>query len=122
MKKHIIILFIPFLIACNRKTITKQDKAQELVKSYLNKNLDDSTSYQPGTFRKIDGITESQFSGENVNYIRHGVLPPDTTNHKGFYGYTLVHEYRAKNKLGVLVKEDKIFYLDTGLTRVIVVQ
>lgn len=122
MKKCIIIILIPLLFACDKKQINKQDKAQELVKSYLNKNLDDSASYQPGTFRTIDSIKESQYSGENVNYVRHGVIPPDTTNHKGFYGYTLVHDYRAKNKLGALVKEDKIFYLDTGLTRVIVVQ
>jgi len=122
MKKYIIVIFIPFVIACHEKTNDNQTKAQELVKRYLNENLDDSTSYQPGTFRKIDSIKESNSSGEYVNYIKHGVLPPDTVNHKGFFGYTLVHDYRAKNKLGAFIKEDKIFYLDTALTRVIVVQ
>lgn len=36
-----------------------------------------------------------------------------------FYGYSIEHTYRAKNKLGAKVLDTDIFYLDSTLTKVI---
>jgi hypothetical protein len=123
MKKNILfLLLITLTVSCKSPgsgTSDLQNKAEETVKKYLADKLDDPKSYESVSFQPIDSIKEYQHSGEYVNFIKHGVLPLDTTNKVGFFGYTLPHEYRTNNKFGAKVKKRSIFYLSTDLNRII---
>ena len=123
MRNTILVLIaIIGMVSCKSSKSPKeelQSKGEEAVKKYLVDKLDDPKSYEAVSFQPIDSIREYQHSGEYVNFIKNGVLPKDTLNKKGFFGYTLPHEYRMNNKFGAKIKKNSIFYLSSDMSRII---
>lgn len=71
---------------------TKQERAEEAVRGYLENHLHDVDSYESISFGTID-----------------------TTNIQKL-PYKIKHLFRANNSIGVPVAEERVFYLDSTLT------
>jgi hypothetical protein len=88
MKRILIILLM--LSAC---TQTPEQKAKSAIKKFLEKTLNDPSSYEPVDFGKLDSMFLLADDGRKV-----------------FSGYTLVHSYRAKNGFNALVMTIDTFW------------
>jgi len=121
MNKLLLTIALALLVAsCSTSSQnSKVDAAKELIQSHLQKNLDDPKSYEAGEFGQLDSITKFEESGQNINYVKHGVLPPDSVTTPRFFGYRMTHDYRAKNKMGGLEKKRSVFYLSPDMKFVI---
>jgi hypothetical protein len=82
MKKSNLITLIAILASC---TFTKQQKAEKLIKVYLDSALNDPHSYEPVS-TKVDTFYNNAL--------------PDTANKVD--GWFVEHTYRAKNGFGAL--------------------
>jgi hypothetical protein len=132
MKRILFLFFAVFaLMACSQKT--PQQKAEAAVKQYLQKNMDDPSSYEPVEFGKLDsaystleddsayiamnaeiaGIYPETIADINKKTALQNNLTKYISSYKNKWtGYTITHKARAKNKLGALVMENLKFTLD----------
>lgn len=91
MKKITTILLLsPLFFSCKNKAETIQARAVDSVKVYMKETLDDPASYEPIEFGKLD-------TGETDDYL-------------------MLHDYRAKNKMGALVKGEMLFHFRKDLS------
>lgn len=96
MKKAMILLFALALTACS---LSDEQKAEKLVKEYLEVNANDPSSVQDV---KVEGI----------------VTMEGMKNKKQKFKYASV-TYRAKNAYGALVKDEVYVKFDTLVTELI---
>lgn len=96
-------------------------------------NLDDTSSYQPIGFTPIiksytTVLDDSVYSKDFYRSLTEKIEHPDSINYWNnklkedsarfkpkWTGYSISHEFRAKNKFGALVKENLWFRLDSSL-------
>jgi hypothetical protein len=103
MKKYIFITMLLILSAC---TFTKQQKAEKLIKKYLDSSLNDPKSYESVSFSEPIKLKDTIIKlGETFDTVRH---------HGDFL---ILHTYRAKNAFGAVIKSDEWFKIDSALTR-----
>ena len=140
MKKTTVLLILCVLFtACN----TNQQKAEKLVKKYLNENLVDIDSYQNiemGDVQKIswvdlyvieqvkelktmkkEGIPIDNAlnqQAENIENLREN-LAKNNINPDSIIAYSLEHKYRAKNSLGGYVINHVKYTFDNKLETII---
>lgn len=90
MKNILLLLSVAVLFGCTPSE-TNQQKAEKMVKVYLDSTLKDPQSYQPELFGKLDTL-------ERTLRIR--------------------HKYRSKNSFGGFVVEDNYYFIDSAMTTV----
>lgn len=148
MKKILIPALALFAFAC-KSTITPQQKAETLVKNYLDSALNDPKSYEPIAFKPVDStFTSFKYSDEalvfnkkvdSLNNIIFDLITKSkddskqskevaalndaksdaATKYKGkFKGFSIVHEYRAKNGFNAIIKSTNTFLIDSAMTKV----
>jgi hypothetical protein len=151
MKK---LLFIPFVaISCQANqanttfiTLTKEDSAKSTVKLYLDKTLNDTSSYEPVEWSRIDssfkfrssdttiGLTNawSDLSLKKTEVIS-GDKKGDTAviqqqmdsimrehnRFRDFNGWKITHTFRASNAYGGNVISTQTFYLTQALDNIV---
>ena len=102
--KRIYPLTFLVLFSCSQ---SKQDKAHQLVKHFLDSTLNDPGSYESISFTPL-------YKMKDTVYITNG--KPDTVKYLGWN--TIGHSFRAKNKFNALVKETQWFMIDSTFTKV----
>jgi len=101
MKKLIPIALLVILSSC-----TRQQKAERLIKKYLDSSLNDPKSYEPVSFSAPVKLRDT--------IIKLGVTY-DTVRHHG--AFLILHTYRAKNGFGAMIKTQEWFKIDSALTK-----
>ena len=93
---------------------TQQQIAEENISSYLKKELNDPSSYQPEYFGKLTKIDADKEFNENLKEGSDSTfclkIKADTEG-----CYRVEHKYRAKNGYGAIMKEELVFVLDSVL-------
>jgi hypothetical protein len=113
-----------FLVtACNVEP-TNQSKAQDLVKGYLNKSLNDPASYESVAFSQVDSLFVDphdkntidmiyKISGDQAAYKKSiGALK------KGLYGFHISHTFRFKNTQGGIETKTWEFNLNKPISSI----
>ena len=118
MKKLLFISLVVLLSAC-----TRQQKAERLVKAYLDSALNDPHSYEPLT-TKVDTFWDSKYQERlKASILKGGELNTDISSAdtgKNFqYGWIITHTYRAKNGFGALGIHKIEAHSDKDFTKVI---
>jgi len=91
------------LSSCQRKRTVLRDRAIDTVQTVLKRTLNDPESYQAISFGPL-------------NPIYNDVLPgPVDSSKLHITGYTIQHDYRAKNEFGALMLYKQKFVLTRKL-------
>jgi hypothetical protein len=98
MKNHYIILLISATFYFTSCSNSPTDRAQSSVKSYLNKNLKNSSTYEPLSFTQIDTLKKAETSHTNKKSL-----------------YKITHFYYITNSDKDKIKMIVSFYLDKDL-------
>jgi hypothetical protein len=99
MKKPIPIFLLTFLCSCQ---ITSQQKAEQMVKNYLDTTLDNPKGYESVNFGKL------LFLKDTVASFQGG--KPDTIKLKELC--EIQHKYRGTNKFGATITKTEYFQID----------
>lgn len=122
MKKIILLItgFFLFIGCSETKTEenqikTNQQVAEENISSFIKKELNDPSSYQPDYFGKLSKIdAENEFNKNLKEFSNDSSICLEIR--KATEGcYRLEHHYRGKNKYGAIIKETQTFVLDSAL-------
>jgi hypothetical protein len=113
-----------FLPSCSR---TPEQKACIAIRKYLQENLNDPRSYEPGQFQ-VDPVYKSipayEKSRDSLfvllkseklgagDYATQDSLLRIKYNSQMMDGWNVIHSYRAKNALGALISNESEFYVD----------
>lgn len=81
------------LAACKQ---TPQQKAEALVKKYLDTSLNDPKSYESVSFGLLEKLKGKPYKGDNIDTVDLEIL----------------HSYRYKNEYGAIVKKTGWFIID----------
>lgn len=98
IKLILVVLIFSLTGGCKK---TNDEIAQEAIKSYLNENLDDMSSYEPVLFDNIDTLLV--FKGYIVNYQNHKNPFQVVYNKKGNLGF-----YNSKEKTVLVFNENDL--------------
>ena len=93
--KRILLLLTLLITACSQ---TKQQKAEQAVKIYLEKTLNDPSSYESVSFSNVQ-------------------LVIDKTTGKSAGWWEINHTYRAKNEYGGIISKTECFSIDTTFSK-----
>lgn len=98
IKKHSLILFTILSIILNSCGNSNEEKAKDAIRTYLNENLDDMSSYEPVKFGTLDSLISIDLTGTTLADGNQKKLPTELE---------MFHSYRLKEKDGskYLVKE-----------------
>ena len=105
-------------------TIESLDKSTNLFGSISTENAWSHVRYDWYSGSKFDKVEKHQIDSLNNEidklqklslYLINRDKVLDSLYIPKFIGYTIEHKYRAKNKMGALELEDKVFKLDTNL-------
>lgn len=99
--KNLLPLLLLACAGCSQQAAPANNDEQA-VRAYLQKNLDDPASYEPGTFSKPSRFTPKDSAG--WEFVKNGGGPTTarTQDAATAIGRKYRHEYRAKNKAGGL--------------------
>jgi hypothetical protein len=97
IKKYSLILFTIFSILLNSCGNSNEEKAKDAIRTYLNENLDDMSTYEPVKFGELEPLTNKEV-GEFYD------VNPESR-------YQMFHSFRVVNKEGrkVLIKSHFLF-------------
>lgn len=126
----ITLLTISSCNAPNKKdiSVTPQEKAKESILKWMNSNAEEYPKYQPLEFGEITARYErTDRSAQLVDLIETEKAKPKINKHKLdslktlmeknkglLLGYTLQHKYQTTSNAGELLKDEKLFFLDTS--------
>jgi len=127
---------ISLIVSCDQ---SPKRKAETSIKKYLTEHMHDPRSYEPVSFEKIDSNFSSFSDTERYKQLDQlykasrfntnsavplekrmaemdslrNLIEKERSAFKGkFEGFTIVHNFRAKNKMGALILTSQEFKLD----------
>lgn len=124
------------LSSCNK---SKEHKAENLIKDYIEKNANDPSSYEAVEFGKLDTFSQISVFSEYYNEVLKDYnsseddifLKQESSNElsniindpkQNPLSYSIKHSYRIKNAYGARVLVSTVFYLNQTLDSIIHVQ
>jgi hypothetical protein len=151
MKKLILISVVAVSCQANqanapKKTLTREDSAKNTIKSYLDKTLNDTSSYEPVEWGLIDSSFKFRSSDTTIGLtnawsnlslkkteITYGGKKGDTAviqrqmdsvmrehqKYRDFNGWQIEHTFRAANQFGGKVLATQTFHLSPSLDSII---
>ncbi len=100
IKYLLLVIPLSFLLtSCDKR----QDKAEELVKDYLQEHLSDFSSYKSHGFSKVVKLKDKTFPGAKAPV-------------RAFGRWEIGHRYSYTNGNGAPVTETKFFEIDSAFT------
>ena len=84
---------------------SKQEKAETLVKKYLETKLNDPKSYESVTFSKAVKLKDTTMTFEGKT---------EPVKYRG--KYEILHTYRVKNTMGAVETKSEVFQIDSSFT------
>ncbi|WP_316849627.1 hypothetical protein [Pedobacter agri] len=132
-----VILSLVLLFGCKSKQETNQNKAEDLVKEMLQKNLPDEKTYESVEFGDLDSVNLVEINDAFLS-IKNGHLEKGRSYDQAMemtytglkifnsplfedpkYGYKISHKFRANNELGVMGISTYYFYIDSELSKIL---
>jgi len=135
----LIVLCVFFLTSCNT-TVSKEEKAKDLIENLIKKDIDDPSTYEAVEYGTLDSVSlieidpfflslrekaRDQGRSSYKEQIDQAYLSLDISKALGLNldttksGHKIFHKFRAQNKLGLLSLNTYVFYLDSDLTQVL---
>lgn len=114
---------------------SNDQKAKELIMTFLKENTNDPSSYESVEFGNLDSvkslilanheyqILSEELKGETNTELRNYIIEEmnEMLSREDSYGsgFSMEHKYRSKNSFGALILNNHTFYIDSTFTRVV---